>query len=140
MSNDGREQANYYRKRKNTAVTAVQIELDTEGFSYIKWGGQQQCRRGDWLINSDNGCYTVSDSSFKRTYREESPGRYVKHTLVRATKASVSGKISTQEGETAYSAGDYLIDNSDDGSDRYAIREQTFHELYEIVPDHNAES
>lgn len=140
MSNEGSEQARYYRKRKNTTVTAVQLDLDTEGFTYTKWGGEQRCRRGDWLLNSDTDCYTVSDSSFQKTYREESPGRYVKHTLVRATMAVKSGKISTQEGETAYSAGDYLIDNNGDGSDCYAISEQTFHELYELAHDHNTGS
>ena len=137
MSKEDKSQARYYRKKKNTTVSAVQINLDTEGFTYEKWGGQQRCHRGDWLVDTNDDCYTVSDSSFKRTYRQESPGRYVKHTLIRATKACVSGKLRTQEGETAYSAGDYLIDNNDDGSDAYAVSEQKFHELYELVEDHD---
>lgn len=136
MSNDVSEQARYYKRRKKTTVTAVQIDLDTEGFSYLKWGGQQRCRRGDWLISSDTDCYTVSNTSFQRTYCVQSPGRYIKHSLVRATKTVSSGKISTQEGVTAYSAGDYLVDNSEDGSDCYAISEHTFHELYELVEYH----
>lgn len=140
MSNEGSKQVRYYKRRMNTTVTAVQIDLDTEGLTYTKWGGQQRCHRGDWLINSDTDCYTVSDKSFQRTYRQQSPGRYIKHSLVRATKALDSGKLTTQEGETAYSVGDYLINNSDDVSDSYAISEHTFHDLYELVDDHDITS
>ncbi|MFK7860380.1 MAG: hypothetical protein AB8B64_16295 [Granulosicoccus sp.] len=129
------EQARYYRRKENTTVTAAQLDLDTLGFTYTKWGGEQRCRRGDWLINSEEDCYTVANLTFARTYREVSPGRYSKHTRVRATQAKSSGKITTHEGETAYSAGDYLIENDDDGADRYAISKQRFHELYELVDE-----
>ena len=138
--NEENKQARYYRKKINTSVAAVQINLEMEGFTYRKWGAMQRCQRGDWLINSGNDCYTVSERSFKSTYREESPGRYVKHTLVRATIATSSGKISTQEGETSYSAGDYLIVNNDDESDCYAICANTFLDLYKLVCDNNTES
>ncbi|MFK8083613.1 MAG: hypothetical protein AB8B97_25300 [Granulosicoccus sp.] len=126
-------QAHYYKRKDNTAVTAVQLNLDTEGFTFVKWGGEQRCRPGDWLINRAGNCYSIADGSFRRTYREVSTGRYVKHTLVRARIANSAGTIATQEGGTAYEAGDYLIENADDGSDNYAIGKDRFHELYELV-------
>lgn len=140
MTQKDNEKAKYYRRKKNTSVTAVQINLETDGFTYEKWGGEQRCRAGDWLINNGDSCHTVSDSTFKRTYRQESPGRYAKHTRIRARKAIVSGKVSTQEGETAYAAGDYLIDNNEAGTDTYAMSEQKFHKLYELADNQNGES
>ena len=36
-----------YRKKGNTSVTAVQLKLDTEDFSYRKWGAEQHCKQGE---------------------------------------------------------------------------------------------
>jgi len=122
-----------YKKRKEQLVSAVQLELDTEGFTFQKWGGTQHCHSGDWIVRSDNDCYTVGAEIFKRTYTEVSPGRFVKHAIIRARQAEKSGTIKTHEGETRYEAGDFLIDNSNDGSDCYAISKERFHELYDRV-------
>src|SRR5215831_2695516 len=40
-----------YKKKPTAFVTAVQLDLDTEGFTYNKWGGKQVCKRGDWLVD-----------------------------------------------------------------------------------------
>ena len=124
-----------YKRKKNRIVTAVQIDLDTDGFSYLKWGGEQRCHARDWLVSSDHDCYTIANDSFLKTYRQVSPGRYEKHTLVQARQADSAGSISTREGQTAYATGDYLIENGADETDTYAISELRFHELYEPVDD-----
>src|SRR5262249_14965503 len=48
-----------YKKKPTAFVTAVQLDLDTEGFTYNKWGGKQVCKRGDWLVDNNGGKYTV---------------------------------------------------------------------------------
>src|SRR6187402_2352032 len=69
-----------YVKRPSQTVLAVQIALDTRGFSYKKWGTTQTCRRGDWLVDNGGDVYTVNRDSFARTYRRIAPGRYLKMT------------------------------------------------------------
>lgn len=123
-----------YQAKATNLISAVQLDLDTQGFTYQKWGDQQTCQSGDWLARSDCGdCYTITNASFVRTYQEVSPGRYRKHTTIQATQATAAGTIKTQEGTTAYVAGDYLIKNNEDGTDQYAISQSRFHELYEPV-------
>jgi len=123
-----------YRAKVTNLISAVQLDLDTQGFTYQKWGDQQTCQAGDWLVRSGSGdCYTITNASFLRTYQEVSPGRYRKHTTIQATQATTAGKIKTQEGTTAYEAGDYLIKNNEDGTDNYAISQTRFHDLYELV-------
>ena len=53
-----------YRKCPDRAVIAVQIDLDTPGFTYRKWGGEQRCKAGDWLVDNDGDVYTVDRESF----------------------------------------------------------------------------
>ena len=122
-----------YRKREQQIVTGVQLKLDTDGFRYSKWGGEQQCRAGDWLVNNNGDCYTISEESFSSTYQEISPGRYVKTAAVWASPATDDGKIKTNEGYTEYSAGDYLVANNEDGSDAYAVSKLKFEEMYELA-------
>ena len=123
-----------YKAKASSIISAVQLNLDTQGFTYENWGDQQTCHAGDWLVNGDSGdCYTITNESFLRTYQETSPGRYRKHAIIRATQATTAGKIKTQEGSTSYEAGDYLIENDEDGTDTYAINQKRFHELYEPV-------
>lgn len=43
-----------YRRKKQTSVIAIQLDLDTDGFVYQKWGGTQRCIRGDWLLNNQD--------------------------------------------------------------------------------------
>ena len=119
-------------KRKPTSfVTAVQLDLDTEGFFYFKWGGKQVCKRGDWLVDNNGDKYTVSQEAFAKTYQCLSPGVYVKSTPVWAEVAEKPGKVKTNEGETAYKAGDYLVSNNEDGTDAYAVSAEKFQALYD---------
>jgi hypothetical protein len=39
-----------YVRRASQFVIAVQVDLETDGFTYEKWGGAQTCKRGDWLV------------------------------------------------------------------------------------------
>lgn len=120
-----------YQKRADQLVTAVRLDLDTEGFTYKKWGGNQRCKRGDWLVDNHGDLYTVDGEVFARTYREVETGRYVKTTPVWAEKAPSDGQIQTREGVTQFKAGDYLVSNNEDGSDAYAITPGKFDAMYE---------
>ena len=120
-----------YVKRAGQFVAAVQVDLETTGFTYQKWGGTQVCKPGDWLVTSDGDTYTVDRESFGRTYRAIAPGTYVKVTPVWAEVAGAPGEIGTKEGATRYDAGDYLVYNEPDGGDGYAISKEAFERMYE---------
>ena len=120
-----------YKKRTSTYVTAVKLDLDTEGFVYRKWGGVQTCKPGDWLVNNQGDTYTIDAQTFADTYEETSPGVYTKTSEVWAEVADSDGVIKTLEGETRYQAGDYLVYNDDGGKDGYAISHDKFESLYE---------
>jgi hypothetical protein len=124
-----------YQKKPTSFITAVQLDLDTEGFVYNKWGGPQVCKRGDWLVDNAGDKYTVARESFAKTYEFVSPGVYTKSAPVWAELADKPGKIKTSEGETAYAAGDYLVSNNPDGTDTYAISAEKFSELYDLAED-----
>lgn len=112
-------------------MIAVRLDLDTDGFTYQKWGGTQRCKRGDWLVSNRGDVYTIDAETFDRTYRQVSPGVYEKDAPVWAEQAAESGTIKTKEGSTAYKAGDYLVFNGPAGEDGYAMSRETFHSLYE---------
>jgi hypothetical protein len=116
-------------------VTAVRLDLEMDGFHYRKWGAEQRCKRGDWLVDNDGDVYTIDAAVFARTYRPVSPGRYVKITRVWARQAHSTGRIRTNEGETRYQAGDYLVYNNPDGSDGYAVTADKFNARYEPDDD-----
>lgn len=120
-----------YRRRPDTPVTAVRIDLDIDGFSYRKWGDVQRCKRGDWLVDNEGDVYTVDGDTFARTYRAVGPGAFVKSAPVWAESATAPGRVATNEGTTAYGAGDYLVSNNDDGSDAYAVSKAKFEAMYE---------
>ena len=120
-----------FRRREKTTVTAVRIDLETEGFTYRKWGGTQRCKRGDWLLNNQGDTYTVDGAIFERTYTEVSPGVYKKDAPVWAEQAGTAGTIQTREGSTDYEAGDFLVFNDAEGKDGYAMTAKKFHSLYE---------
>jgi hypothetical protein len=120
-----------YVKRATQFVTAVQVDLELDGFTYRKWGGTQRCKRGDWLVNNNGDVYTVDGQTFARTYRPTGPGAYVKTTPVWAEVAAAAGEVSTKEGSTRYDAGDYLVYNQADGGDAYAVARQDFERMYE---------
>lgn len=123
-----------FRRKADQAVTAVQLALDFEAFCYQKWGGEQQARPGDWLVDNAGEVYTVAKDVFARTYRSIAPGRWVKSTPIWAEQAAEAGGVKTFEGVTRYAAGDWLVSNNKDGSDAYAISAAKFAELYEPDP------
>lgn len=123
-----------YTRRKNTVVVAVQLNLDTEGLKYKKWGGEQFAKAGDWLLNNGGEVYTVDKDSFAKTYQELRRGHYIKVSTVYAKIAETDGHIVTKEGKSAYCAGDYLVYNNEDGTDGYCMSSNKFKELYLLVP------
>lgn len=123
-----------YRRRENSAVTAIQLNLDVRTFTYYKWGALQSCKSGDWLVERDGSVYTVAAESFARTYKPIGPATYVKQGVVWAAPASCDGAIPTREGETHYQQGDFLVWNDKERKDGYAIKKDVFDSLYEPDP------
>jgi hypothetical protein len=120
-----------YRKKADHAVVAVQLDLDTGGFTYNKWGADQTCKRGDWLVDNEGDVYTVDSEVFARTYRKVSPGVFVKTTPIWADIATEPGSVLTNEGESYYKEGDYLVSNNEDGTDAYFVSAAKFKVMYE---------
>lgn len=121
-----------YRKKSNQYVIAVQLQLDTDGFTYSKWGAEQRCKSGDWLVDNNGDTYTVDREVFERTYCQIKPGYYVKTTPIWAEVATESGRVITKEGKSHYKAGDYLVYNNEDGTDAYCISAEKFQSMYEL--------
>lgn len=122
-----------YRKKPRAFVSAVQLNLDTDGFTYRKWGGEQNCQTGDWLVENEGDTYTVREDTFAATYECVSPGVYRKSTIVWAYVAESAGAIETVEGKTHYTAGDYIVYNNEDGTDGYAVTAEKFTAMYELA-------
>jgi hypothetical protein len=122
-----------YRKRKTQVVHAVQLNVDTDGFTYRKWGGTQRCAKGDWVVDNDGDVYTVNSATFARTYRHVDRGAYEKVAPVWAVAADVAGSVPTREGATDYNAGDYIVSNDEDGSDSWAVEKAKFEKMYEPI-------
>jgi hypothetical protein len=124
-----------YMKRATQVVHAVKLDLDCDGFTYRKWGGEQRCKPGDWLVCHPHEAetYTVDAVTFARTYRHLRDGAYVKTAPVWAERAAAAGRIETKEGTTGYAAGDYLVFNEEAGGDPYAVASTTFERMYEKV-------
>lgn len=122
-----------YRPRSDRFVVAVQLELDTPGFTYSKWGAEQRCKAGDWLVDNQGEVYTVDREVFARTYRKTGAGTYVKTTPVWAEVAAQAGSIKTKEGESHYEAGDYLVYNDEQKRDGYCVARAKFQSLYEAA-------
>ena len=114
-------------------MVAVQLYLDTDGFTYQKWGGTQVCKPGDWLVNNNGDTYTVDQQTFAKTYEEVDPGTYAKTGTVWAVTAREAGVVATKEGLTKYQAGDYLVSNHEVGHDSYAVSRGKFLSAYEPV-------
>ena len=112
-------------------MTAVRLDLDIPGFTFRKWGAEQRCKRGDWIVDNDGDVYTVDAGVFARTYRQLSPGVYVKTTPVWAEVADSSGAIPTKEGESHYEKGDHLVFNEEKGGDGYCMTAEKFRAMYE---------
>jgi hypothetical protein len=120
-----------YVKREDQSVIAVQLALDTDGFTYKKWGGLQTCKPGDWILDNEGDIYTVDRDTFARTYRKVDSGRYAKVTPVWAELAASAGRVQTKEGDTHYQRGDYLVFNDENGGDAYAVEAEKFRAMYE---------
>lgn len=120
-----------FRKKADRAVVAVRLDLDTAGFTYRKWGAEQRCKAGDWLVDNEGDIYTVDAGVFAKTYRMVSPGVYVKTTPVWAEVATEPGSVATREGRSHYEAGDYLVYNEEDGTDAYCVGRAKFESMYE---------
>ncbi len=120
-----------YRKRADQRVVAVRLDLETEGFCYRKWGGEQCCKAGDWLVCNNGDTYTVDADVFATTYRQVAPGQYVKVAPVWAEVATTSGSIHTREGESRYRAGDYLVYDRQEGGEGYCMSAERFVSMYE---------
>jgi hypothetical protein len=120
-----------YVKRPDQKVHAVRLDLETDGFTYRKWGAEQRCKRGDWLVDNGGDAYTVDGATFARTYRHVGDGAYVKTTPIWAERAGAAGDVKTQEGSTHYEPGDYLVFNQEDGGDAYAVAKDKFEAMYE---------
>ena len=120
-----------YRKKPDQFVVAIQLDLDTEGFTYMKWGARQHCKREDWLVDNNGDIYSVDREVFAKTYRRLSPGIYLKSTPIWAEVATTSGSVVTKEGESHYNAGDYVVFNNEDGTDAYCISKEKFEAMYE---------
>lgn len=123
-----------YRKRGGQTVVAVQLALETSGFTYRKWGGIQTCKPGDWIVDNDGDVYTVDRESFARTYEQVGRGTFAKTAPVWAEVAGEAGEVRTKEGTTAYAPGDYLVYNEEGGGDAYAVAREKFEAMYERVP------
>ena len=108
----------------------MQLDLDTAGFWYRKWGARQRCKRGDWLVDNDGEVYTVDARVFARTYKRLRPGTYLKSTPVWAERAQRAGSIVTKEGRSRYKAGDYIVYNDRTGRDGYCMTARRFRSLY----------
>ncbi|MEM8951604.1 MAG: hypothetical protein AAGA21_02315 [Pseudomonadota bacterium] len=123
-----------YRKRVTSVITAVRLDLKTDGFAYEKWGATQRCKAGDWLVDNGGDVYTIDADVFARTYKPATtPGCYVKTTVVFARKAEKAGVIQSKEGATHYETGDYIVYNEADEKDGYAVETKRFEEMYEPV-------
>ena len=119
-----------YVKREEQIVVAVQLDLETDGFTYQKWGSEQRCKKGDWIVANGDDVYTVDDDSFVETYEEQSRALDKEVAPVWAEQAESAGTIATKEGKTAYEEGDYLVFNDEDGDDGYAVTESKFEDMY----------
>ena len=112
-------------------MVAIQLDLETDGFTYRKWGDLQTCKPGDWIVNNGGDVYTVDRDTFAKTYRPESPGLFRKIAPVWAEIAEGGGSIKTKEGVTHYWAGAYLVFNDPEGQDGYAVEAPSFEAMYE---------
>jgi len=121
-----------FHRKKDATVVAVRLDLDTDGFTYQKWGGTQRCKAGDWIVTNNAGdTYTIDADTFAKTYRMKSTGIYKKDTSVWAKRAETAGVVPTKEGSTAYQAGYMLVYNDAEGKDGYAMSMEEFESLYE---------
>ena len=124
-----------YIKKPDKPVHAIQIKLDTNGFTYKKWGDRQTCKSGDWLVNNGGDIYTIDQQVFSDTYRQIAPATFQKIAPVWARRADEDGSVKTKEGRSHYRAGDFIVANHEDGSDAWCMSVDKFQDMYEQVED-----
>ena len=93
-----------YLKREQTPVAAILLNLETDGFTCRKSGGEQTCKLGDWSVDNDGAVYTLDCDSFARTNRADSPDLYRKVAPIWAELAHHDGAIKTKEGGLTWSS------------------------------------
>ena len=120
-----------FRRKQGATIVAVRLDLDTDGFTYEKWGAVQHCKPGDWIVNNGGDTYTIDAGTFACTYREVRSAVYEKVVTVWAKRAEVAGTIQTREGATHYEAGAMLVFNDAELTDGYALPLEKFESLYE---------
>jgi len=131
MKNDI-EETRRYRKREQEPIVAIQINLETLGVAYNKWGGCQQSKRDDWLVLNGKSTYTINNDSFLATYVKVGHGHYIKTAPVWAYSATASGEIRTKEVASDYVSGNYIVSNNMDQSDSYVVRKDDFERMYKL--------
>ncbi len=132
------EKRKLYRKKLKYYITAVQLDLDFDGFEYQKWGNTQKAKTGDWLVNNFGDTYTIDKEYFNYNYELVSPGVFKKFGEIWAEIALDKGAIPTEEGTTEYVSGDYLVFDRSEGGKGYAVKKAVFERMYEeISDDHN---
>ena len=120
-----------YRRRVEVTVVAVRLDLDTDGFTYRKWGAEQLCRAGDWLVNNAGTTYTVGATAFADAYREVSPGVFAKEDPVWVERAATSGTMPTKDGMVDFAPGDMLVFVDPDRIEGLPMSAEQFDEQYE---------
>ena len=103
-----------YLQRGQTPVAAVLLNLETDGFTCRKWGGEQTCKPGDWIVDNASAVYTLDCDSFARTDCADSPDLYRKVAPNWAGLAHHDAAIKTKE--------DGLTLSSRTSRDRTAMR------------------
>lgn len=119
-----------YRRRDDAIVAAVRIDLDTDGFTYRKWGGEQVVRPSDWLVDNGREVYPVDAGTFAETYAPIAPGQYRKTARVWARQAEAEGRVASTSGWTRYAAGDMVVFASAAQNDGWAVPCEDFLALY----------
>lgn len=123
------------RYRKSVAIIAIQLNLETDGLDYKKWGGPQHAKAQDWIVSSNGEVYTIDAESFANTYEPVGQGQYKKTAPTWARPTSADGEIATKEGISKYKAGDWLASNDVDGNDMYTISSETFKKTMEAYAE-----
>ena len=124
-----------FSKTMHKPVRAIQITLPDCQLHYQKWGGSQRAKTGDWIVTNGDNSYTVECSSFRDSYRCLYGDWYLKVAPVWAEQATAPGRIETREGQSSYSAGDYLVYNQPNRIDGYTVPKQEFENNYRLLGD-----
>ena len=111
-------------QREQIPVAAILLNLETDGFTCRKWGGEQTCKPGDWIVDNAGSVYTLDCDSFARTDRADSPDLYRKVAPNWADLAPHDAAIKTKEGA-------YPVFKDEQRQDGYAVTVPVFEIMYE---------